>query len=232
VACSRTEEAFENLIDGYSDLVFLMGVSEEQKVRAEAAGVELQLTPIGREAFVFFVHRRNPVSDLSVQDVKRIYSGEVTNWQQVGGKDDPIRAYQRPENSGSQTALLQLMGDLPLMAAPEKDIYSTMEGMYHAVADYKNYKNSLGYSFRFYVNEMINENQVKLLALEGINPTVEHIAAGTYPAADDFYAVTAVLGEDSAAGDPRAENTAKLLEWIRSPQGQSLVQATGYVPLL
>lgn len=65
----------------------------------------LKLTPIGREAFVFFVNKRNPVDSLTVEQIKDIYSGTVTNWKEVGGKKASIRAFQREENSGSQTKL-------------------------------------------------------------------------------------------------------------------------------
>lgn len=78
-----------------------MGVSDEQRAMAGQKGLELLLTPVGREAFVFFVNSRNSITDLSTSDVRRIYSGEVTNWREVGGGNNEIRAYQRPDESGS-----------------------------------------------------------------------------------------------------------------------------------
>ena len=231
VACSRTSGAFENLIYGSVDVAFLMGVSDEQKAKAEAQGVELKLTPIGREAFVFFVNERNPVSGLSAGEIKGIYSGEITRWSEVGGKNDTITPYQRPENTGSQTALLEIMDGAPLMPAPQKDVFSAMMGMYRAVADYKNYKNAFGYSFMFYINEMVSEGGVKLLSVDGVAPGNKNIASGVYPFANDFYAVTAVREGLTGAELARAENTKKLIEWILSPQGQELVEMTGYVPM-
>ncbi|WP_279401693.1 substrate-binding domain-containing protein [Piscibacillus salipiscarius] len=65
----------------------------------------LNMTPIGREAFVFFVHADNPVDSLKVEEIQGIYSGNITNWKEVGGEDVEIRAFQRPEGSGSQTML-------------------------------------------------------------------------------------------------------------------------------
>lgn len=231
VTCSRTSGAVEHLIYGYVDVAFLMGVSDEQRAMAEAQGVELKLTPIGREAFVFFVNERNPVSELSAGEIKGIYSGKVTNWSEVGGKNDAITPYQRPENTGSQTALLEIMDGASLMPAPTKDVFSAMIGMYRAVADYKNYKNAFGYSFMFYINEMVGEGGVKLLSVDGAAPDNENIASGAYPFSNDFYAVTAVreglTGEELA----RAENSERLIEWILSPQGQKLVEMTGYVPM-
>ncbi|MDR1322692.1 MAG: substrate-binding domain-containing protein [Gracilibacteraceae bacterium] len=230
VVCSRTEGAFENLIDGYADVVFLMGVSDEQRAAAEAKGLELSLTPLGREAFVFFVNSRNSVSDLSTADIRRIYSGEAENWREVGGKNDAIIAYQRPDGSGSQTMLKQIMGGASIIPARQEEIFSTMMGMYRRVANYRNYKNSLGYSFLYYISDMIGENKVKCLSVDGIAPTPENIASGAYPFALDFYAVTARRGGEYLNAE-RTENIDDLIEWTLSPQGQYLVGATGYVPL-
>ena len=230
IACSRTAAAFENLIDGYADIVFLMGVSDEQRAIADAKGLDLVLTPIGGEAFVFFVNRRNSISNLSSDDIRRIYSGEVTNWKDVGGANNAIKAYQRSDESGSQTMLKQIMGDVTLVPAPLNEIFSTMMGIYERVADYKNYKNSLGYSFLYYIRDMIGENIVKFLSIDGITPSSENIANGSYPFTNSIYAVT-VRQRGELLNPDRAENIIELLEWILSPQGQYLVEATGYVPL-
>ena len=228
--CSRTAGAFENLINGYADIIFLMGVSYEQRAMAEARGLELILTPIGREAFVFFVNSRNNTANLSVDDIKRIYTGEATNWREVGGANSEIRAYQRLENSGSQTMLKHVMGETPLAPAPMDEIFNTMMGMYERVASYRNYRNSLGYSFLFYINDMIGENKVKFLSINGIEPTRENILNGAYPFADNFYAIT-VKHNGVYLNTERTDNINRFLEWMLSPEGQYLVETTGYIPI-
>jgi len=227
---SRTARAFENLIDGYADIIFLMGVSDEQRAIADEKGLELILTPIGREAFVFFVNSRNSISNLSTDDIRRIYSGEVTNWNEVGGRNSTIRAFQRPEGSGSQTMLKQIMDDTPLVPAPLNDTYSTMMWMYLRVAGYRNFRNSLGYSFLYYIRDLIGENRVKILSIDGVEPTTESIASGAYPFANDFYAIT-VRRDGEYLNLERTGNIDDLIEWMKSPQGQYLVEATGYVPI-
>lgn len=231
VTCSRTSDAFEHLIYGHVDVAFLMSVSEEQRAMAEAEGVELKLTPIGREAFVFFVNGLNPVSELSSDEIRGIYSGKITKWREVGGKNDAITPYQRPENTGSQTALLEIMDGTPLMPAPRKEVFAAMMGMYRAVENYKNYKNAFGYSFMFYINGMIGEGGVKLLSVDGVAPDNQSIASGAYPFASDFYAVTAIRKGLTGEELVRAKNTERLMAWILSPQGQKLVEMTGYVPM-
>ena len=102
-------------------MIFAAAPSEAQIEAARNAGMEFHLTPIGREAFVFFVNSKNPVEDLTVEQIRGIYTGEITNWKEVGGKNQSIRPFQRAENSGSQSALLRLMEGLPLMEPETED---------------------------------------------------------------------------------------------------------------
>jgi len=233
--CNRTGPAFENLINGYADIAFLMDVSVEQQREAEQKGLELKLTPIGKEAFVFLVNSKNKTDGLTQGEVRAIYSGAITDWSGIGqgNAKGQIEAYQRPAGSGSQTALEKIMGDTPIMPPKEDQIYSMMMGLYNAVADYKNYKNAIGYSFRYYVESMLNDaemKKVKLLAIDGVSPTVQTIADGSYPFADSFYAVTVANREyDTDQEKAVAENSQKLIDWILSGQGQYLVEKTGYV---
>lgn len=188
------------------------------------------MTPIGREAFVFFVHRWNPVDSLTLEQLRGIYSGEITSWRQAGGLFGRIRAFQRAEDSGSQSALMRLMGDTPLREPEEREVIGGMGEIIREVASYRNYLGAIGFSFRFYASEMAANRQIKLLALEGVAPTKESIRGGSYPIASSFYAVTA-----SPIGEPAPEETdgdlAAFLAWIRSPEGQELVEKTGYVSI-
>lgn len=222
VMVNQTHEAYTNLIFGNTDLIFAAGPSDEQIKQAEQQGITLDLTPIGKEAFVFFVNSKNDINQLSLEQIKGIYSGKITNWSEVGGKDDAIRAFQRPQDSGSQTALQRLMGDIPLMEAPTEDIATGMGGIINEVSQYKNYKNAIGYTFRYYSNEMVKNREIKLLEIEGVAPTRETIRNNTYPIASEFYIVT--------AGEPTG-NVKKLIDWVLSDEGQALVEKAGYVSL-
>ena len=228
VTCTGTIEAYQRLIEGKTDIIFCAAPSQAQLDAAAAAGVELHLTPIGREAFVFFVHRDNPVDGLTVEQIQGIYTGEIKNWKELGGKWQRIRPYQRAENSGSQSALLRLMAGLPLMEPEKEDRISGMGGIITEVASYRNHKNAVGFSFRFYSTEMVENEQIKLLALNGVLPTTETIRSGEYPISSNFYALTA-----SPVGEPAPEeNNAELrafLDWILSEQGQWIIEQTGYV---
>ena len=157
VRCDGTITAYERLLDGTTDIVFAAAPSQAQLDAAAAAGMEYHLTPIGREAFVFFVNSRNPVTELTVDEIQGIYTGEITNWREVGGEDQSIRPFQRAEDSGSQSALERLMDGLPLVEPELEDRVGTMGGIIQEVASYRNYRNAIGFSFRFYATEMVRE---------------------------------------------------------------------------
>jgi phosphate transport system substrate-binding protein len=219
--CSRTPEAYRRLTAGETDIIFCAGPSEYQVEFAASYGVEFQLTPIGREAFVFIVNAKNPLENISLDDVRRIYSGEITSWDQLGveGLGDII-AYQRPVNSGSQTTLEALMEGYPLMEAPEAYVAWDMGAILDRV-EYRNYPNAIGYSFRFYVTGL-TQADVKLLALDGVTPCIENITSGAYPQTTVLYAVT-------RKGDPNP-NLKAFLEWVQSEQAAALIEKSGYVP--
>ena len=228
VECTGTIEAYERLIRGEVDLIFAPGPSQAQLDAAYKAGMEFHMTPIGREAFVFFVNSKNPVTGLTVEQIQGIYTGSITNWSEVGGKHQKIRPFQRAENSGSQTSLQKLMAGLPLMEPEEEDRIAGMGGIIREVASYRNYKNAIGFSFRYYSTEMVRNGDIRLLALNGVEPTRETIRDGSYPIASEFYAVTS---SPIGAPAPQETNThiAAFLDWILSPEGQTIIEKTGYV---
>lgn len=216
---NTTPIAYQNLIEGKADIIFVAGPSEQQLEEAKSKGVKLKLTPIGREAFVFFVNAANPVKGLSTEQIRQIYSGKVTNWQDVGGHNEKIRAFQRPENSGSQTMLQKIMANHPIMTPPQDDRVGGMGEIIDRTSSYKNYGNAIGYSFLFFATEMVQNGNIRLLEIDGIMPGKNTIVNRQYPLAAEFYAVTA------GSTNP---NVPRLIEWILSEQGQSLVEQTGY----
>lgn len=223
VACSKTIRAYQSLIDKDADVIFVGFPSKEQSDMAKNADVELKLTPIGKEAFVFFVNAHNPVENLTVEQLQGIYSGKIKNWKEVGGQDEKIRPFQRNENSGSQTAFLRFMEGHEIVQPELEDVIGEMGGIISQTADYANYRNAIGFSFRFYAQGMVNNDEIRLLKINGVSPELETIRNGTYPLASSFYAAT--LTENDHPHVP------EFLQWILSDQGQYLIEKTGYCPL-
>ena len=224
VSVSRTDAAYERLINGEVDIFFGAQPSNEQIAAAQDRGIEFTMTPIAREAFVFFVHRDNPVDSLSLAQIQDIYQREISNWQQVGGRNEEILPFQRLENSGSQTIMLEaVMGDKPIADPLHEERMFDMSTLVVYVAQYRNYSSAIGYSFRYFVTGMRPHNDIKLLAIDGIAPTPENIRNNAYPFTINVYAVTA--GTDNA-------NTYELIEWILSEQGQAFIELCGIVPII
>lgn len=214
--------AFSALITGQADMVFMLPPSEKQVEEAKKLGKTLTVTPIGREAFVFFVSNVNPIDELSSQQIRDIYSKKITRWSELGGPRTRILPFQRPEGSGSQTAMQRFMGSQPLAKPIREEYQQLMGGIINRVADYRNYGNSIGYSFRYYVEGMFKHDGVKLLRIDGIEPNPTNIRNGSYPLCGEMVIVTA--GTENP-------NVPKLIDWFLSPQGQTLIEQVGYVPL-
>ena len=223
IKCATTTGAYYNIVDGMSDIIFVGAPSEKQEKYAEENNVKLIYTPIGKEAFVFFVNSENPINDITTEEIRDIYSGRVTTWDELGVSGfGNIMAFQRDEGSGSQSALVRLMKGDNLIDAPKENVVEGMGGIIEKTADYRNYKNAIGYSFRFYSTEMVNNNQIKLLSIDGVAPTAENIENGTYPLTSEFYAVSR---------SARSKNTENVINWVLGEQGQKLIKEVGYMPI-
>lgn len=227
---SNTHPGYVKLIDGEKDIIVVTEPSEEELAYAKQKGVELEVIPVVREGFVFYVNGKNPVSSLTLEQIQDIYSGKITNWSQVGGNDEKIIPYQRPVNSGSQTGILSLvMKDKELMD-PVNNVIETMEGIISAVADYKDGKGSIGYSYYYYATAMHNlidensENGVKLLGVNGVVPSYETIKDETYPIKTNYYIV---LRKD----EPENSQARKFANDLLSARGQLVAKEAGYVPV-
>lgn len=221
--CSTTNGAYENLINQKVDIIFVAGASNEQLNLAKDKNVTMEFLEIGKEAFVFFVNSKNSLDNLSVDEVVKIYSGKITNYKEVGGKNAKILAFQRDKNSGSQTMLEKIMAGKELMQAPATNVVGDMVGIVKSVGTYKNYKNALGFSFLYFTKEMIKNSDIKLLKINGIYPNSQSILNEIYPFVSKFYAVT--LKEN------KKESVKEFLEWLKSSEAKLIIQKTGYTPL-
>lgn len=231
VRITGTGKAYQRLINHNVDMIFAAAPSKQQQKAAQAKGLQLNMQPIGREAFVFFVHKNNPVHSLTSTQIKQIYTGEITNWKQVGGNDDPIRAFQRPEDSGSQAMLRRWMGDQQPMTPIVDDVASGMGGIIEQTADYRNYKNAIGYSFHYFATQMNANDDIRLLAIDGVYPDVASIRNKQYPIITPFYAITTSSNRKTDTTSSVHPNIQPFLNWILSEQGQQLVKKTGYFPI-
>lgn len=202
---NNTVRGYQAIVDGTTDILFCAGPSEGQKRYAEEKGVELVYVPIGLEGFVFFVNENNPVENLTVEQIRKIYACEYTNWAEVGGTNRVINPVTRLEDSGSQTMFEAFMGDYEIGRKSPLAITGA----------------SIGFSFRYYMDGIVENDAVKMLSLNGVYPSAENIQNRSYPVVAQFYAIYRADNEN--------ENIPVLIEWLLSEEGQTLIEATGYV---
>ena len=203
---SNTRGAYKAISDGEADLIFVAAPSKQQLDYAREKGVRLRFVTIGLEAFVFIVNTNNKVSNLTVDQVRGIYSGQYSDWSQLGGERMRIDAVQRNAGSGSQSAFLKFMGE----THPKRKITGF-------------FGSAIGFSFRYYVEGIVQNGGVKMLSLNGAYPNKENISSRKYPLVAEIYAV---YDENN-----KNENIRTLIDWILSPQGQSIIENSGYVPI-
>ena len=222
VVHSTTWGSFKNLLSGDADIIFSTPISAEQQKMADEAGIKLEQVPVVKEAFVFVVNAKNPVDALSRQQIKDIYSGKITNWKQVGGSDEPIIAYQRNTDSGSQNYMIDFMGETPLMEAPTELRPGSMGGLMDVIAPNDGSLGSIGYSVYAYAADMYGTgDNIKFIKVDGVAPTKETIISSEYPLSSYNYAIF-------RADEPEEGAVRRLAEWMTSYDGQLAAAKAGY----
>ncbi len=201
----NTVRGYKAIVDGDTDILFCAAPSDEQIQYAKDKGVELEYIPIGKEAFVFFVNKNNPVENLTIDQIRSIYSGEYKNWKDVRGAYRAINPVTRLEGSGSQSAMNSFMGDTEIGTKSPFAITGA----------------SIGFSFRYYMDGVVENSDVKMLSLNGVYPSKENIKNDSYPIIAQFYAIYRTDNEN--------ENIPVLIDWILSSEGQKIIEDTGYV---
>ena len=218
---------YEMLVDGNYDLLLAYEPSQEALEYAEEQGFTWEMTPIGRDALVFIVNAANPVDQISGEQIKGVYSGAITNWNELGGPDLAIIPYQRNRDSGSQTLfdLFFPLGDA-LMQPPQEYVVGSMVGLLEVIADYDDSQAALGYTVYYYLTNMESEklDRTKILSADGVAATNDTIANGEYPFVNDFYVVI-------AAGLPADDPARLLYDWICGEQVRQLGEKENYVML-
>ncbi len=218
-----THSAYLNLINNEADLILVArSPSMEELELARLSGVELDIQPVALDAFVFIVNENNPVDGLSLDEIQRIYTGELTRWEQVGGPRGEIHPYQRDEQSGSQQLMLSLvMKGLPMVEAPLLVLMKMIAPFYAISED----PLCIGYSVYYYEENMAPAEKIKLLAVDGIKPEYDSIQSRRYPFTTEVYVV---VRADSAP----THVAVRLRDWLLTNAGQEVVERSGYVSVL
>ncbi|MBQ9063849.1 MAG: substrate-binding domain-containing protein [Blautia sp.] len=216
---TNTNPCYLQLAEGNRDILLVYEAAEETKEQLKKYD-PLDIRELGKDALVFLVNENNPVQSLTIDQVYDIYTGKITNWSEVGGNDAEIKAFLRPETSGSQTLMRKLiLGDAELVEG-QIDVIPSMEGMIDELKEYENDSNALGYSVYYYASSMHNIPGVRLISVEGISPSNETISSGEYPLVNPFFVVT---------NEQSSEKALEIRDWLLTDEGQGFVEECGYV---
>ncbi len=220
---SNTHQSYINLIDDQVELVIAArSISRDEKAYAEEKDVTLIEKPIAKDALTFMVNPSNPVNNLSISQLQGIYTGEITNWKEVGGKDEEIKPYVRNRNSGSQEKFETLvMAGLTVADFPELQVGLTMMSPYYQLEDDKQ---GIGFSPFYYYSVIVDNGSTKAISIDGVKMTKENIRNNNYPYCTEVYAA---VQSDIDRNSPAYE----LFEFLTTPEGQSIINESGYVPL-
>jgi phosphate transport system substrate-binding protein len=212
-----TYSSYRALLDDYADLILVY--------ESAIASDKWELAPIGRDALVFTVNESNPIDNLTTEQVRQIYTGEITNWSELGGDDVQIQVFQRNADSASQTLFMRLvMGGTEPMKPEVYHIPTGMGGMIESVVEFNNTRAAIGFSTFYYSHNVNPQDGIKLLSIDGVQPSRNSIRDGSYPHVSEIFA-----GICKSAKENSFER--KIFDWLQSPQGRALIESENYVSI-
>ena len=219
---TKTSKSYYGLFEGKSDLLIVYEPSDAVIDMFDEHPVIMK--SIGLDALVFMTNTDNPVESVTMGQLQRIYTGEISSWERVGGPQKHIYAFQRPEGTGSQNLIKKvLMGELE-MSDPDNGIYDGMEDILEGLLTYNGQNTALGYSVFYYANNMYYIPELRYMAIDGVMPSVETIYSGEYKLVNPFYAV---IRED----EPEDSAAHIFFDWLTGDAAQQIILDLGYVPV-
>lgn len=194
--------------------------ASSRPLTTEERNAGLQSVPIARDALAVVVGTENPFTgNLTLEQLKQIFQGQITNWSQVGGADLPIRVINRSPNGGSHDFFREvvLLGQPFAPGGPNFTTLTQDETtpLLRALG-----KDSISYST---VQQVENQQTVRIIPIDSISPVDrEAVRTGRYPISRVVYLV---------AKQQTSPAVKQFIEMTRSPQGQQIVQRVGFIPL-
>ena len=223
-----TEEGFNQLLKDEVDVLISTYPTTDVLTLAKANGIDLEITPIAKDGFVFFTNASNTVDSLKVSDIQKIYTGQIKNWSQIGGDNIDIKAFQSPENSSVQNEMISsVMKNLEMVGAPKDIFYAKGYGeISDLIATYDNTEGALGYSY-YYATKILYDtdakvnNTIKILKLNGVMPSYDTIKKNDYPIISNYYLIR--------NKNNQSESLNIFTEAVLSERGKNVIKEAGYV---
>jgi len=224
VRTDHVDGAYRQLIYGHCRMVLAeRKPSDDERRLAKVRGGAFDVRPVALDALVFTVNCENPVKSLSSDQIRAIYSGDITNWKAVGGPDAELRAFHRPSEARSRL----LMTRLVLKDRKSADLPDIMTmGMCGAYNRLISDKQGLGYSsfFQELRSSALDHRRIVPVSVDGVKPTPDNLSSRAYPYVTELYLVTQKDLRDRSAA-------ALLRDWLLSEEGQAVIAESGYVSI-
>ena len=224
--CSGTHDAYMNLIGGKTDVIIASrDISRNEKAASAELGVELKTAPLAIDALVFIVNPKNPVKNLRTDQVRRIYTGEITNWKEVGGVDHAITPYIRNADSGSQEKMETLVMD-GLKMIDGTYMYEIIGSqMASPYLQLENDEYGIGYTPFFYCTAMVRDlMRVDMLSIDGVMPSKESLRSNKYPFVSSIYAAVRYTEDHESMAY-------KLYQFLFTKKGADMIDESGYIAI-
>ncbi|GAA0698622.1 phosphate ABC transporter substrate-binding protein [Paraclostridium ghonii] len=185
--------------------------SRDLKDEEKQAG--LKEHKIAVDGIGIITHKNNEVKSLTMDQLKGIYTGKITNWKEVGGKDAPIVVVSREDGSGTRDAFQEIVGYESTDLTKEAQISDGNGNIKSTVAGNEN---AIGYTSFSYLDDSIHTLQV-----DGIDATPQNAKDGKYKLSRPFLLVY--------KEDKLSENGKKFIDYISSEEGQKVVEEDGLI---
>jgi len=179
------------------------------------AGVGLE--PVAWDALVIIVNKENPVDEISLEDVKNLYNGKIKNWKQLGGSDAPVDVYTRK----SKNSVVGRTFRKNVFADYDKKLYSTQQFKSSGPLEKSIISNINAIAVTGISSARMRD--VKILKLDGVEPSVKNVRAGKYKIYRPLYLT---YNPDS----PRIIEVKKFIKFCHSKQGRTAMKMNGVVP--
>jgi len=189
-----------------------IGMSSRELTEAE---LELWHVMIAKDGLAVVVHPNNPIQDLTLEQVRDIYSAQITNWSELGGTDARIHVITREEGSGTRSAFESLVMGKEAFITQRAIVQDSNGAVRQLISDDRN---AIGFLSLGLVE---HSDSIRSLLLDGVEATAENVMNGRYNLYRPFLFIT----KEEPVGEVKA-----FIDFVLSPEGQALLAHEGLIP--
>lgn len=222
--CSTTHGAWLNIADKKADIALLAAPTDEEKAYLAERGVEVEMKLYGGDGLVFIGNSACGVTDLTLDQVRAIFRGEITNWSELGGADHAIRVLYRDDQSGSQRLFEKMVFKGEDVPDYEALGFERLDEMNTLVSVCLDDPYAIGYSIMTYLNDVYSNEALLAFSLNGYSATPENVRTGDYPLGTKGYVVI-------RSDEPEDSPARRLYDWFGSPLSDTFLTSCGITPL-